>query len=269
MAALVIAAGPGSAAAGPACDDPIDDPIAVPWRDAGFDGGRAACLGPAVNLTVRGRALIDAPAFYGTLGGDAVVGLRVREGRHVEWGLAARGLDLTFLQNAVWKVIEPSYGPLLVSSAVGVERALAGRPLALALATTIELPFTRSQLGGSTGAVQLAGVATWRARARLRLHARVALLGWYGADVTGATVRGAAAASVDASARVVRWLAVDVGLDAQAGWYGVTLDHVAVRVGARWRVKGPWRAEVGAGAPVVGRERQDLVVTLGVARDLD
>ena len=47
------------------------------------------------------------------------------------------------------------------------------------------------------------------------------------------------------------------------------LDHLAVRVGAAWRLARCWRLGVAAGAPLAGVERQDAAVTLGVARDLE
>jgi hypothetical protein len=95
------------------------------------------------------------------------------------------------------------------------------------------------------------------------------LLGWYASSSTGSTTRGAAALSADLSWRVIRWLSVTAGADVQLGWYGAGLDHVALRAGAHWRVKGPWRAEVAAGLPLLGAERQNFAVTLGVRRDLD
>ncbi|MBK9037487.1 MAG: hypothetical protein IPL61_40625 [Myxococcales bacterium] len=267
--ALALALAPAAAGADDICADPIDEPVAVPWRDAGFDGGRGGCLQPDASVDVRGRALIDTPAFYGTLGGDLTVAVRLVEQRRFEWGLAVRAAEVAFIQNAVWKIVEPTYGPLLVHGAFGAEAALAGRPLRVAVVAQAELPYTRSTIASSTGAVQLAAVVTWQARARLRIHARAAALGWYGRAVTGTSTRAAGLASLDASWRARRWLSADLGVDVQGGWYGLGLDHVAARVGAHWRVIGPWRVAIAVGVPLVGAERQDVAASLGVRRDLD
>ena len=173
------------------------------------------------------------------------------------------------MQNAVWKRVEPSYGPVVAHGALGTATTLAGRPVRLAVVAQAALPYTRSTVAGSTGALQLGAVATWHARARLRVHARAAALGWYGAAVTGTSTRAAGLVALDASWRARRWLSAELGVDVQGGWYGVGLDHVAVRAAAHWRVVGPWRVAVGVGAPVVGAERQDLAATVGVRRDLD
>lgn len=267
-AALALGAAAPVAADG-VCGDAIDQPIAVPWRDAGFDAAPGACPVADVALAVRGRALIDTPAFYGTLGGDATLAVRQRAGAHVAWGLAARAIDVTFIQNAVWTIVAPTVGPLVAHGSYGVDLRLADRPLRLAALGQLALPFTRTDVDGSTGAAQLAGLASWRAGARWRAHARVAALGWYGRAVTGTSTRAAALAAIDLGWRARRRLSLDVGVDAQLGWYRGGLDHLAVRVGAAWRLARCWRLGVAAGAPLAGVERQDAAVTLGVARDLE
>lgn len=251
------------------CDEPIDAPVAVAWRDAALDAGRAACLHPDVGLVVRGRALIDTPAFYGTLGGDVALAVRFVEGTRWEWGVTARAVDVAFIQNAVWQIVEPTYGPLTVHGARGGHLTLAGRPARWAAQASAQLPYTTSIVDSSRGGVQLAGLLTWAPSPRLRVHGRLAALGWYGRAVTGTSTRGAALLAVDGSVRARRWLSLQVGLDLQAGWYRDGVDHLAARLGAHWRVKGPWRVAVGVGAPVAGRERQDLAAALGVWRDLD
>ncbi len=267
--ALAVIAWAAPAAADGVCGDAIDQPAAVPWRDAGFDGGRGACPVADVGARVGGHALIDTPGFYGTLGGELALALRQRAGAHLAWGLTARAVDVTFVQNAVWKIVEPSYGPLLADGLYGVDATLAGRPLRLAGWAQLALPFTRGDVDGSTGAAQVAGLASWQARARWRVHARLGGLGWYGRAVTGTSTRAAALASIDLAWRARRRLAVDVGVDAQLGWYRGGLDHVAVRAGVAWRLARCWRLHGAVGAPLVGVERQDLAVTLGVARDLE
>lgn len=270
VVAIVALAGARLAAAEPGvCDDPIDQPIAVAWRAAGADATRGACLHPDVALELGGRAVIDTPAYYGTLGGAASIVARFVENDHFEWGLGLRLVDVAYVQNAVWKLTDAGYGPVLAHAALGDRVTLGGRALQRAVAVRLVLPFTESRLEGSTGAAQLAGVATWHLRPRLRVHGRAMVLGWYGAAVTGTSVRGAVALSTDVSWRAVRWLTPTAGVDVQLGWYGAGLDHVAVRAGAHWRVKGRWRAEAAAGVPVLGAERQDVAVTVGVRRDLE
>lgn len=270
LIAAILAALARAAAAEPGvCDDPVDEPVAVAWREAGADVARGACLQPDVGVRLGGRALIDTPAFYGTLGGDATFDVRFVEGRHVEWGLGLRMVDVGFVQNAVWKITGAGYGPVSAHAAYGDRARLGGRPLARALAVRLALPYTESRLDGSSGSLQLAALATWQVRPRLRLHARAMALGWYSAATTGSTSRAALALSADASWRAIHWLTPTAGVDAQVGWYGAGLDHVALRLGAHWRVKGPWRAQAAAGRPLVGAERQDVAITLGVRRDLD
>jgi hypothetical protein len=266
--ATLVAAAASSARADDACTDALDEPAAVPWRDAGWDAGRGACLRADVSATVRGRALVDTPAFYGTLGGDLALALRQTVGARAAWGVTVRALDVAFVQNAVWKLVEPDYGPVLVHGALATDARLGGRPAKLALFAEAELPFSRGALTPSSGAAQLAALATWRVRPRLQLHGRVAALGWYGHDVTGTTTRAAALASVDSTWRAACGVAIAGGVDAQAGWYQGGLDHLAVRVGAQLRVASRWRLGLAVGAPLVGRERQDLALALGVKRDL-
>lgn len=273
--ALALALAAGTAAADETgeppdvCDDPIDEPIAVVWREAAADALRGACLQTDVAIRLGGRALIDEPDFYGTLGSDAAFAVRFVDGKHLEWGLGFRIVDLAFVQNAVWKITDARYGPVSAHVAYGGRSRLGGRALARTLALRVNVPLTESRIEGSSGAAQLAALATWHARSRLRVHGRAMLLGWYGSSIGGTSWRGAAALSADVSWRANRWLTPTAGVDLQLGWYGAGLDHVAVRAGAHWRVKGRWRAEAAAGLPFAGAERQDLALTLGVRRDLD
>lgn len=264
-AVMLVATATSAARADDVCDDPIDLPVTVAWREVGADANRGACLQSDVGLRLGGRALIDEPEFYGTLGGDATVMLRMVEGKHWEWGLGFHVVDLAFVQNAVWELTDAGYGPVIVQGAYGDRTA----KLARALAVRLDLPFTQSRLEGSSGALQLAALASWRARPTVRVHGRGMLLGWYGTGIGGTSVRGAVALSADVSWRALAWLTPTVGVDAQFGWYGAGFDHLAIRAGAHWRVKGPWRVEAAAGRPLVGAERQDVAVTLGVRRDLD
>jgi hypothetical protein len=262
----LIAAG-GGATAEP-CEDHVDDPIALPWREAGVDAPRGGCLRSEVSVDLLGHALIDEPAFYGTLGGGASVMARFG-GQYVEYGLGVRLLDATFVQNAVLKVTETGYGPITAQVALGDQGPVAGRPAAYVVYARVEVPFTRAELAMSSGGIQLGGALTWQIGAHHRLHGRVGLLGAYASSAAGSETRGAGVASVDLSSTLLSWLVATGGVDVQGGWFGAGLDHVAARAGAHWRITGVWRAAVAAGVPLVGAERTDVAFTLGVRRDLD
>ena len=80
------------------------------------------------------------------------------------------------------------------------------------------------------------------------------------------TGRAAGVVDAEAIARVAGRVVIGAGFDAQVGWYGAGLDHVLARIGARVRVASRWRLELVAGAPIVGAERTDITLTLGVRR---
>lgn len=251
------------------CAEHIDDPVTLPWRDSGIDGGRGGCLHADVAVRLGARALVDTPDFYGTLGGDATVQIRLLEEWGLEWGFSLRAIDAVFVQNAVLAVDELGYGPLGAHVAWGGDGVLAGRPFVRALHARVEVPFTRSRLDSSSGGLLVGAGVTWLLAPRVRLHGHAGALGWYASSTSGRTGRAAAQASVDLTARPVRWLALFAGADVQAGWYGWGLDHLALRGGGHWRVKGLWRVELAAGLPVAGAERMDVAGVLSVRRDLD
>ncbi len=251
------------------CEDHVDDPIALPWRESGVDAARGGCLHADVGAALRGRALIATDDFYGTIGGELTLAVRLLESDRLEWGFALRVLDGLFVQNAVLSTEELAYGPVTGHIAFGQRGARAGKALARALYARLELPFTRSRLDGSSGALQLGVAETWHVHRFVRVHLHGALLGWYASAATGRDGRAALMTSADGALTVTSWLSLFAGLDAQLGWYGWGLDHVAARTGAHWRVKGLWRLQLAAGLPLAGEERQDLVFTLAVRRDLD
>jgi hypothetical protein len=255
---------PAIARAEDVCDDTIVDPVAVPLRVGGFDLTRSACTRSDFEARVGGHALVDTPDFYGTLGGDLLLGIRFLEQAGFEWGASVRVVDVTFAQTAVVSATEATYGPVSVHAALGQAQS---DDLHLGGVVRVELPFTRAVGQPSTSGAQLAGLATWAAHDRVALHGRAGLLGWYGASAGGTDLRGAGVLSVDASVRTIAWLRASAGLELQAGWYRSGVDHLAARVGAHWRVFGPWRVDLGALLPVAGEERTDLAVTLGVRRD--
>ncbi len=271
--ALALALPPAVAAAdetaAQACEDHIDDPLPMGWRESGIDAPRSGCLHADVGADLSGRALIDTPDFYGTLGGDLTLRVRITDSDHFEWGFALRALDAVFVQNAVLTVDELGYGPISAHAALGGRHTLGGKPLARAFYARLEAPFTRSRLDGSSGALQLGAAGTWLVAEFVRLHGHASALGWYASSNGGRDGRAAVGSSIDVSVRLYGWLSVSGGADVQLGWYGVGLDHVAVRAGAHWRVKGLWRTQLVAGLPLAGAERTDVAFSLGVRRDLD
>ncbi len=87
------------------CAEHIDDPVTLPWRDSGIDGGRGGCLHADVAVRLGARALVDTPDFYGTLGGDATVQIRLLEGQHPSRGsrmpINARGDTSWFQERSI------------------------------------------------------------------------------------------------------------------------------------------------------------------------
>jgi hypothetical protein len=246
------------------CDDPIVDPVAVPVRAGGFDLTRSACLRADFQSRIGAHALVDTPDFYGTLGGDFFIGVRFLEEMGLEWGATIRVVDLTFAQTAVVSATETTYGPISVHAAIADATR---EDLQVGGMLRLELPFTRAVGLPTNSGAQLAGLVTFAAHDRVALHGRAALLGWFGSSAGGTDLRGAGVLSSDASIRTISWLRASAGLELQAGWYRSGIDHLAARVGAHWRIQGPWRVDVGALLPFAGEERTDVAFTLGLMRD--
>ena len=248
-----------------ACATPLADPVALPWRTTGLDAGRGACLRPGVALAFGGRALIDTPGFYGSLGADAEVSARFTLGG-IEWLAAARG-SIGFVQNAVLKATEPGYGPLTIGATVGRDRRWRDRPLRLGLTARVELPATERRLGSTRLGGQLAALVTWRPTSRWYLHARLGVIGertWSALDASGRAgglIGGDVARGLGGGR-----LFVGLGVDAQLGWYRAGLDHLAARVGVGVAIAGGWRTSLAVGMPVVGAERTDLAFVVAVTR---
>ncbi|MCE9579842.1 MAG: hypothetical protein K8W52_42385 [Deltaproteobacteria bacterium] len=264
IASLVIALG-SAAHAGP-CDDALVEPLGLGVRDARFDRGISPCVRDELGASVDGGATIDTPGFYGTLAGALRLDGRIALDLRIELGVAARVLDATFVQTAVIKVTELGYGPLEAHVSYGDDASFRGRPLRWAAIALVDVPWTQESQATRSGGAQLALAATWALSPRWTIAARVAGLGWYASSLAGVTGRAAGALDGEAIVRAARRVALGLGIDAQAGWYGAGLDHVLVRIGARVRVAARWRLELIAGAPIAGAERADVTFTLGVRR---
>ncbi len=83
----------------------------------------------------------------------------------------------------------------------------------------------------------------------------------------GRTNRLALRAGAELARTLGRRLTIAGGADMRAGWYG-GFDHVNLRLARQLRLRGPWRGQIGFGIPVGGEERTNLIVHLGVLRDL-
>ena len=273
FAILVLA--PAAAVAEPAveddglCEEHVTDPVALAWRESGIDAPRSACLHADLGVTLGGRMVLDTDNFYGSLVGTTVASARFLESDQLEWGFALRLLDLTFVQNAVLKVDEVGYGPISAHVAYGSRGRIFKVPRRSAYYARVELPFTRSRLDGSTGALQLGVADTWRLTARIRFYSHAAALAWYASSTSGRDFRTAIMGAADVGYAPVHWLGLTAGLDVQLGYFGYDAPVMAVHGSAHWRVKGLWRVELAAGTPLLGDERADLHVNLGLRRDLD
>lgn len=251
----------------PVCLDPDLEPAAAPLRDSGLDVARSACTETALRARSRGAALIDTGDFFGTLDGSLrLTGRWVSRGG-VELEAGARVADYRFAQNAVLTSSELSAGPVWI----GVSQSHTTRALGYAATWAPQLRLELPRSGSASDLTELAAspavVLSVALRPNFRLHVRSGLLLWAARPATGFDTRAAVAASADAAWRAGRWLALTGGIEAQAGWRG-DFDHLlgraAIRVGGRTAV------DLAAAAPVpeLGRERIDLVVTLGIGRRL-
>lgn len=251
------------------CADPLLAPIAPPVRDTGFDRAIDACLSGGWSASARGAALIDTPDFYGTAAASLFLEVRHLLLRDLEIGAGARAVDARFAQNAVIAEDEVGAGPLYLTAAAAFGRhRLAGRPLRLAWGLRLDLPWTDTTYG-STAVVAAAPqvAAALGLSPRLALHGRIAALLWLVRPPGDVQTRRAAALSSDLAWTPFRVLAVTLGVEAQSGWYGATLDHLLVRGGFRLPFRCKDRLHLGAAAPLLGDERTDLVGELSFAHD--
>lgn len=264
VAALAVLASARIAAADDPCRDPILDPVSTPVRDAAIDAQRGACLRNELGASVIAGALIDTPGFHGVLGGELRLDGRMRIGRSFELGLGVRFFRFLFVQNAVNKVTNVDTGPVTVG---GAWAGRLGDGAQLALTGTLEVPGTRyeqdtTHVGGELTAVVSAAITDHAV-----LHARLGGIAATASSAGGRTNRLALRAGADLTRTLGHRLTIAGGADLQAGWYA-GLDHVNVRLALHMRLTGPWRGQLGFGIPVGGEERTNLIVHLGVLRDL-
>lgn len=246
------------------CRDSILDPVSTPVRDAAIDAQRGACLRNQLGASLLAGALIDTPGFRGVLGGALRVDGRMRIGSSVELTLGVRFFRYLFVQNAVNKVTNVDTGPVTVG---GAWAGRLGDGARIALAGTLEVPATRYEQDTTHVGGELTAVVSAALTERTVLHARLGAVAATASSAGGRTNRLALRAGADLVRPFGRRLTVAGGADMQAGWYG-GLDHINVRLALQLRLSGPWRGQVGFGIPVGGAERTNLIVHLGVLRDL-
>lgn len=264
LALAVLGLGATGARADVPCTDPVFDPVVTPVRDVAIDAQRTACLRDELSTHLVGHALIDTPGFHGVLGGDLRIAGRMRLGRRFELDATLRVLDGTFVQNAVNKVTDLSFGPLTIG---GAWSDALGAGAVIALVGSLEIPYTRDEHATVHTAGELTAVVTGQVAVRTVLHARLGALGAVAASAGGDTERLALRAGLDLAHRLRRAISFQLGAELQAGWYAA-IDHVNVRTGVHLRFGGRWRGAVGIGIPVGGEERTNVVFDLGIIRDL-
>ena len=251
------------------CADPLLRPLAPPVRDSGLDHTATPCLGRELSVRARGAALLDTPELYGTLAGSLLIDLRLRPLPRLELTLGARAIDHRFAQNAVVDESETAIGPLSLAAAVELDRrTLAGRALHLGWALRFDVPYTDSGSDVPVAAASPQLTAAWAAGRRLVGHARLAALLWLARPPDDVQTRRAAALSTDWVFAPARVIAIGLGAEVQTGWYGGGLDHLLVRGGVRVPLGCETRLELSGAAPLLGEERTDVLVLLGLTRDL-
>ena len=251
------------------CADPLLAPIAPPVRDSGFDRAIDACLAGGWSASARGAALLDTPDFYGTANASLFLDLRHLLLRDLEIGGGIRAVDARFAQNAVIAEDEVGAGPAYLTAAAALgRRQLAGRPLRLAWGLRLDLPWTDTTYGETAVVAATPQVAVALGLSpHLALHGRLAALLWLVRPPGDVQTRRAAALSTDVAWTPFRILALSLGVEAQTGWYGATLDHLLVRGGLRVPFRCKNRLHLGAAAPLLGDERTDLIGELTFAHD--
>jgi len=251
------------------CADPLLRPMAPALRDTGFDRTASPCLTSEIAVSARGAALVDLPDVHDTLAGSLFVDLRLHPLPRLELTVGGRALDVRHAQNAGVDETEVAFGPAYLAAAAELDRrTLAGRPLHLAWAMRLDLPYTDSGHEVPVAAASPQVVAAWAVSPSLVGHARVAALLWLARPPDDVHTRRAAALSTDWAWAPAGALAIGLGAEAQTGWYGLGLDHLLVRGGLRVPLGCRARLDLTGAARLLGEDRTDALVQLGFARDL-
>jgi hypothetical protein len=234
------------------CGDPrFDGPPEIGVREGDLGAPRLPCAEKSVYLHLRGYALLDIPDFYGTLDASALVGVRVPVRDVVELSASLRLVDYRFVQNASVIADELGAGPLAIGALLPL------RAGAWAIAPSVRWFVPGTDWPAAATALEGGFAAATEPRRWLSVYANAALYGWMSYPAT----HGALALSGGAAWTPKKWFAFALGLEAQAGWYGVGLDHLLARGGLRFRTKAGDFA-LDAIVPFAGRERTTAVAQI-------
>lgn len=245
------------------CEVTLFDPVVTSLRDAGTDAQRTACLRSELSVHLPLSALIDTPGFHGEIDGALQLGGRYTISTKLELSASVRAARYTFVQNAVNKATEIQLGPLVVGAAYGRRWGVS----AVAIAGTLEVPYTRDNLDTAHVTGALTVLATNRLTRSATLHSRLGLVGGRAWSLGGSTGRMAFRAGVDVVRRVGDRWALGLGAEIQAGWYD-GFDGTMIRLGAQRRFGRYVRGMIGVGLPVGGDERTNAIIDIGVLGDL-
>lgn len=238
-------------------------PSALSQRDTGLDRNRVACGVDGMSIGTRAHATIDTPNFYGTLTASLFLDYQWLHTSGFEFSLGARLIDYRFAQSAVFTEGDFALGPISVGVLRPRRTRWWGQPVVSSHAMRLEIPGTNSSDESLAVAASPQLLVTMMPSSRLHLHGRLAALLWSVLPESGADSRAAVLASADVAHTPLSRIAVTAGLEAQAGWYGLGLDHIQVRGGWRFRIGEAGALELSAASALAGAERSDLVFWLG------
>lgn len=238
-------------------------PSSLSQRDTGLDQNRVACGVDGMSIGTRANATIDTPNFYGTLTASLLFDYQWLHASGFEFSVGARLLDYRFAQSAVFTEGDFALGPISVGVLRPRRTRWWGQPVVSSHAMRFEIPGTNLSDESITVAASPQLLVTMMPSSTLHVHGRLAALLWSVLPQSGADSRAALLASTDIGYAPLSFVALAAGVEAQAGWYGLGLDHLQVRGG--WRIPvGEERAiEISAAKSVAGTERSDLVFWLG------
>jgi hypothetical protein len=251
---------------GDPCADRMLAVLAPPVRETGFDRGQSACLAGAFVARGRAGAVLDDPELYESAIGSVDLELRWMYLVDLELTVGARAIEDSDVRGAEGE--DARFGPIYAAAAAGRGTRAFGRPLRLAWALRLDLPWTTSGPGDEpTVAASPQISASLGLGSRLAGHARVGGLLWLTRPPDDVDTRRALAVSTDLTWAPARWIAGGLGVEAQTGWHGFALDHLALRGGLRVGLGGRARIELTAAALPAGREPTDAVLELAVVVD--
>ena len=233
-----------------------EGPIALGYVEADVATGRRACPRTEVGLGARFGAIIDTPAFYGSVVLDALVYGSVALSPKTEIFGTLEALHFDWAQNASLKSApgipgSPTLGTLTIGAMrqlYGTDRLLGGLSARLLLPTSFAIPNVRL-IGAEVGSV-----TTWRPKDWVELHA------YLGVDFSAGLglgpplprVGGVVTAGLQLSPVSFAALVIDA-----TGRLGLK-SYFAPTVALRFRV---YRVgiELAATLPLAGTDRHDLI----------